>query len=212
MLGSEFDEPYMQELRGFLVAEKEQHEVYPPNADIFAAFRHTPFPAVRVVVLGQDPYHGPGQAHGLSFSVRRGVRPPPSLQNIYKELHADLGLPIPDHGELTAWADAGVLLLNNCLTVRARTPNSHKGRGWERFTDRVVQVLAEQRTGLAFVLWGAAAAQKAAAVDASRHLVVRSPHPSPYSAASGFFGSRPFSRVNQWLEARGEAPIAWGLA
>jgi uracil-DNA glycosylase len=211
VLGDEFEQPWMDELRAFLRAEKREHEVYPPSGEIFSAFWHTPFPAVRVVILGQDPYHGPGQAHGLSFSVRRGVRPPPSLQNIYRELQDDLGLAPPAHGELTAWADAGVLLLNTCLTVRARTPNSHRGRGWERFTDRVVRELAARREGLAFVLWGAAAAQKAADLDLSRHLVIRSAHPSPYSAASGFFGSRPFSRVNEWFVARGEPPVEWAL-
>lgn len=211
VVGTEFEAPYMEELRTFLREEKRQAEVYPPNADLFSAFWHTPFPAVRVVILGQDPYHGPGQAHGLSFSVRRGVRVPPSLQNIHEELEADLGFPPPDHGELTAWAERGVLLLNNCLTVRARTPNSHKGRGWERFTDRVVERLAAEREGLAFVLWGAAAAQKASTVDLSRHFVLRSAHPSPYSAANGFFGSRPFSRVNDWFQQRGEPPVDWRL-
>ena len=211
VVGQEFEAPYMEELRTFLREEKRQAEVYPPNADLFSAFWHTPFPAVRVVVLGQDPYHGPGQAHGLSFSVRRGVRVPPSLQNIHKELEADLGFPPPDHGELTAWAERGVLLLNNCLTVRARTPNSHKGRGWERFTDRVVERLAAEREGLAFVLWGAAAAQKGSAVDLSRHFVLRSAHPSPYSAANGFFGSRPFSRVHDWFQQRDEPPVDWRL-
>ena len=201
----------MAELRQFLVEEKRVAEVYPPGPEIFAAFAHTPMDAVRVVVLGQDPYHGPGQAHGLSFSVRRGVRPPPSLVNIYKELQSDLGIPPAAHGDLTAWADRGVLLLNATLTVRARTPNSHRNHGWERFTDRVVERLAAQREGLAFVLWGASAAQKAAAIDLDRHLVVRSPHPSPYSAASGFFGSRPFSRINAWFEKRGEPPVDWRL-
>jgi len=212
VLGPEFQAPYMAELRAFLVEEKRQHEVFPPGPEIFSAFWHTPFDAVRVVVLGQDPYHGPGQAHGLSFSVRRGVRPPPSLQNIYKELRSDLGVVPPTHGELTDWARAGVLLLNNCLTVRARTPNSHKGKGWEQFTDRVVQVLAAEREGLAFVLWGAAAAQKASCADLSRHFVIRSTHPSPYSAANGFFGSRPFSRVNDYLVGRGETPVDWRLS
>lgn len=210
-LHDEFEAPYMAELRQFLVEEKREAEVYPPGPEIFAAFTHTPLDAVRVVVLGQDPYHGPGQAHGLSFSVRRGVRPPPSLVNIYKELQSDLGIPPAAHGDLTAWADRGVLLLNATLTVRARTPNSHRNHGWERFTDRVVERLASQREGLAFVLWGASAAQKAAAIDLDRHLVVRSPHPSPYSAASGFFGSRPFSRINAWFEKRGEPPVDWRL-
>lgn len=210
-LGDQFAEPYMVELRSFLAAEKARGPVYPPGPEIFAAFDHTPFDKVRVVVLGQDPYHGPGQAHGLSFSVRRGVRPPPSLVNIYKELRADLGVEPPEHGELTAWADQGVLLLNAVLTVRAREPNSHRGHGWERFTDRVVEVLATRREGLAFVLWGAAAAQKAAQIDLGRHFVVRSPHPSPYSADKGFFGSRPFSKIDAWFASRGEPPIDWRL-
>lgn len=210
-LGDQFDAPYMAELRAFLVAEKARGPVYPPGPEIFAAFHHTPFDRVRVVVLGQDPYHGPGQAHGLSFSVKRPVRPPPSLVNIYKELQADLGVAPPEHGELTAWADQGVLLLNAVLTVRAREPNSHRGHGWERFTDRVVEVLATRREGLVFLLWGAAAAQKAQGLDPGRHLVLKSPHPSPYSANSGFFGSRPFSRINRWFEARGEPPIDWRI-
>lgn len=183
--------------------------VYPPQP--FRALELTPLQDVRVVVLGQDPYHGPGQAHGLSFSVKRPVRPPPSLVNIYKELQADLGVAPPEHGELTAWADQGVLLLNAVLTVRAREPNSHRGHGWERFTDRVVEVLATRREGLVFLLWGAAAAQKAQGLDPGRHLVLKSPHPSPYSANSGFFGSRPFSRINRWFEARGEPPIDWRI-
>ncbi len=211
VLGDEFAKPYMAELRAFLLEEKKEAPVFPPGPEIFAAFDHTPFDKVRVVVLGQDPYHGPGQAHGLSFSVRRGVRPPPSLVNIYKELEADLGIPPAAHGELTAWADRGVLMLNATLTVRARTPNSHRGHGWETFTDRVVQELARGREGLAFVLWGASAAQKAAQIDLSRHFVVRSPHPSPYSANAGFFGSRPFSAINRYLEGRGEPPVDWRL-
>lgn len=210
VLGDEFDQPYMQQLRAFLVAEKARGPVFPPGNEIFAALDHTPFEAVRVVILGQDPYHGPGQAHGLCFSVRRGTRPPPSLVNIFKELQADVGVPIPDHGELSAWAAQGVLLLNTVLTVRAREPNSHRGRGWETFTDRVITELVRRREGLVFVLWGASAQAKATMVD-GRHLVLRAPHPSPYSADRGFFGSRPFSRINQHLEARGERPVDWTL-
>ena len=166
---------------------------------------------MRVVVLGQDPYHGPGQAHGLSFSVRRGVPPPPSLANIYKELRSDLGVAPPRHGELTAWAEQGVLLLNTTLTVRQAEANSHRGRGWETFTDRVVEALDKGRDGLVFVLWGRPAAQKAARIDRTRHHVIASPHPSPISASSGFFGSRPFSQVNAWFRARGEPEIDWRL-
>ncbi len=209
VLGDQFECAYMAELRAFLAAEEREAVVFPPGNEVFAAFDHTPFDKVRVVILGQDPYHGAGQAHGLCFSVRRGVRTPPSLQNIYEELQADLGIPPASHGELTAWADRGVLLLNTVLTVRSGAPASHSGQGWERFTDRVVEVLATRREGLAFVLWGAHAAKKAAAVDLSAHLVVRSPHPSPFAAASGFFGSRPFSKINEWLVQRGEAPIDW---
>lgn len=211
VLGPEFDAPYMRELRALLVEEKRRARVYPPGDEMFAAFEHTPFDRVRVVVLGQDPYHGPGQAHGLCFSVRKGVPVPPSLENIYKELHADLGVPRARHGDLTAWARQGVLLLNATLTVREHEANSHRGRGWERFTDRVVEALDQGRDGLVFVLWGASAAQKAARIDRTRHHVIASPHPSPLSASRGFFGSRPFSRINAWLVGRGEPPVDWAL-
>ncbi len=208
-LGPEFERPYMQELRAFLVEEKRQYRVFPPGPEIFASMNHTPLGRVRVVILGQDPYHGAGQAHGLCFSVRKGVEIPPSLANIYKELNADLGIPPAPHGDLTRWADQGVLLLNATLTVRENQANSHKGRGWETFTDAVVSAVATRREGLAFVLWGRSAADKAAKVDLSRHFVVKSPHPSPLSAHAGFFGSRPFSRVNAHLRGRGEAEIDW---
>ena len=210
-LRAEFDKPYMHELRSFLAAEKQQHAVFPPGADIFNAFQYTPFDQVRVVVLGQDPYHGPGQAHGLCFSVRKGVRPPPSLQNIFKELHQDLGVPHPDHGELTSWAAQGVLLLNTVLTVRAHSANSHRGRGWEQFTDRVIELLNTQKEGLIFVLWGSAAGKKAQMIDGHRHMILRSPHPSPLSAYRGFFGCGHFSKINRHLEQRGGAPIDWSL-
>lgn len=210
-LGPEFEAPYMADLRAFLVEEKRRGPVYPPGDEMFAAFDHTPFDRVRVVVLGQDPYHGPGQAHGLCFSVRRGTPPPPSLVNIFKERQADVGLPPPAHGELTAWADRGVLLLNAVLSVRAHAANSHQGRGWERFTDAAVDALATRREGLVFLLWGSSAQKKAARLDPARHHVIRSPHPSPLSADRGFFGSRPFSRVNRWFEGRGEPPLDWSL-
>lgn len=210
-LQDEFTAPYMAELRAFLVEEKREAEVFPPGPEIFAAFDLTPFPAVRVVVLGQDPYPTPGHAHGLSFSVRRGVGLPGSLQNIFKELQADLGVPRPSHGELTHWARQGVLLLNAVLTVRARTPFAHAGRGWERFTDRAIEALATEREGLVFLLWGKAAQDKAARIDRSRHLVLTAVHPSPRSADRGFFGCRHFSKTNAWLEARGQAPIEWAL-
>ena len=210
-LGSELVQPYLADLEEFLQNERRSGEVYPPEVDVFSAFNATPPHRVRVVVLGQDPYHGPGQAHGLAFSVRRDVRLPPSLRNIFKELHADLGLPPARHGNLTAWAEQGVLLLNATLTVRAHCPNSHHDNGWKRFTDRVVDTLAAGPEPLAFVLWGAFAQKKAASLDDTRHLVLRSPHPSPLSASKGFFGSRPFSRINTWLHQRKEPPIDWRL-
>jgi uracil-DNA glycosylase len=208
-LGDTFEQPFMRDLRAFLVEEKRQHVVYPPGDEIFAAFEHTPFDRVRVVILGQDPYHGPGQAHGLCFSVRRGVAVPPSLANIYRELHADLGVSVADHGDLTAWARQGVLLLNTVLTVRAHQANSHRGHGWESFTDRVVRALDEGREGLVFVLWGSAASKKAAGIDRRRHYVLTAPHPSPLSAHTGFFGCRHFSKIDGYLRERGEAVIDW---
>lgn len=209
VLADEFDRPHMVALRAFLVDEKRKHRVHPPGPEIFSAFWHTPFDRVRVVVLGQDPYHGPGQAHGLCFSVRRGVPLPPSLVNIYQELRDDLGVAPAAHGELTGWADQGVLLLNAVLTVREHEANSHRGRGWETFTDRVVHELATRKEGLVFVLWGAAAQHKAARVDRARHLVLSAPHPSPLSASRGFFGSKPFSKINGHLRARGEPEVDW---
>lgn len=211
VLGDEFSTPHMQALRAFLVDEQRDHPVFPPNRDIFNAFWLTPFDAVRVVILGQDPYHGPGQAHGLCFSVRRGVPPPPSLQNIFREINDEIGIPRPTHGELTHWAEQGVLLLNTVLTVRARTANSHRGQGWEEFTDRVISELDARRDGLVFVLWGSPARKKAARVDRAKHLVLTSPHPSPLSAHRGFFGCGHFAQTNAHLTARGEAPIDWAL-
>ena len=207
----EFAQPYMEDLRSFLAQEKASHAVFPPGSEIFSAFAHTPFRQVRVVILGQDPYHGPGQAHGLCFSVRRGVPVPPSLKNIFKELNEGLGLPIPPHGELTAWAKQGVLLLNTVLTVRAHQANSHRNQGWERLTDRVIEVLNDRREGLVFVLWGSAAGRKAQMIDGRKHLVLRAPHPSPLSAYRGFFGCGHFQQINAHLEARGERPIDWSL-
>lgn len=210
-LADQFEQPYMARLRAFLVEEKRRHRVFPPGGEMFNAFALTPWDEVRVVVLGQDPYHGPGQAHGLCFSVRRGVAPPPSLLNVFEELRSDLGVPIARHGELTAWARQGVLLLNTVLSVRARQPQSHAGQGWEVFTDRVIALLNSEREGLVFLLWGAAAGHKAAMIDGRRHLVLRAAHPSPRSADRGFFGCRHFSRVNEHLRARGGAPIDWRL-
>ena len=208
-LRPQFDQPYMTKLRQFLVNEKAHHQVFPPGSEIFAAFAHTPFDRVRVVILGQDPYHGPGQAHGLCFSVRKGVRTPPSLLNIYKELKASLGIDIPSHGDLTHWADQGVLLLNTVLTVRAHQANSHRKQGWEQFTDRVIEVLNERKQGLVFVLWGSAAGRKASMIDEDKHRILRSVHPSPLSAHRGFFGCGHFLAINAHLQARGEAPIQW---
>jgi uracil-DNA glycosylase len=211
-LSDEFNKPYMSELREFLLTEKKLGKtIYPAGTDIFAALNSTPFEKVKVVILGQDPYHGPGQAHGLSFSVRPGVPPPPSLLNIYKELESDLGIKRPQHGNLLSWAQQGILLLNSVLTVEANRAASHKNRGWERFTDRIIHLIDEEKDSVAFILWGAYAQKKGAFVNRSKHLLLSSPHPSPLSASRGFFGSRPFSRVNQWLESRGMETINWRL-
>ena len=211
VLGDAFEQPYMQQLRAFLVEEKKNFTVYPPGADIFNAMWNTPFESVRVVILGQDPYHGPGQAHGMCFSVRQGIHPPPSLQNVFKEIERDLKIPHPNHGCLTSWARQGVLLLNAVLTVRAGQPQSHAGKGWEQFTDRAIAELNRRHEGLVFALWGNAAQKKAAMVDRSRHLVLTAPHPSPLSAYQGFIGCGHFSRINEHLQRRGTAPIQWSL-
>jgi uracil-DNA glycosylase len=209
---AEFDQPYMADLRAFLQAEKQRGAVvYPKGSDIFNALNTTPLEQVRVVILGQDPYHGPNQAHGLSFSVRRGVPLPPSLQNIYKELEADLGIKPPPHGDLTPWAEQGVLLLNSVLTVRQAEAASHQNKGWERFTDRVIDLINTRRTGVAFILWGSYAQAKGKFIDRQKHLVVAAPHPSPLSAHRGFFGSRPFSTVNRYLEQQGGQGIDWRI-
>lgn len=207
-----FASPGMAELRSFLLQERELGQaVYPPAAEIFAALDSTPFEQVRVVLLGQDPYHGPGQAHGLSFSVRRGVEVPPSLANIFRELQSDLGLPRPRHGDLSAWARQGVLLLNASLTVRAGQAGSHADKGWQPFTDAVLQALDRERDGLVFLLWGRHAQRKAAFLDGKRHLLLTAPHPSPLSAHAGFLGCRHFSRANAYLVAHGSAAIDWRL-
>ncbi len=211
-LEGEFAESYMQALKAFLKAEKQQGKViYPPATEWFAALDRTPFDRVKVVILGQDPYHGPGQAHGLCFSVRPGVRVPPSLANIFRELHQDLGIVMPDHGCLDHWAEQGVLLLNATLTVEQARAGAHQGQGWERFTDRVIDCLNREREGLVFLLWGSHAQKKGALIDTARHLVLKAPHPSPLSAHRGFLGCRHFSRTNQWLQERGDAPIDWSL-
>jgi len=210
-VGDQFELPYYLRLREFLKEEYRTKTVYPGPNDIFNALHATPYEAVKVVILGQDPYHGPGQAHGLSFSVKSGVPAPPSLQNIFKELRDDVGAPIPNHGHLASWAEQGVLLLNAVLTVRGGEPNSHKGQGWETFTDRVVEALNAREEPIAFVLWGSHAQAKGARIEGAKHLILRSPHPSPLSAHRGFFGSKPFSRINAWLAARGREPIDWAI-
>jgi uracil-DNA glycosylase len=210
-VAAETDQPYFQQLQAFLDQEMRANTVFPPEPDIFNALRHTPYDAVRVVILGQDPYHDDGQAHGLAFSVRPGIKPPPSLVNIFKELHNDLGCPIPRHGNLVPWADQGVLLLNTVLTVRAHEPASHKGKGWERFTDAIIRALNARETPIVFVLWGAPAQKKLPLIDTERHTVIQSPHPSPLSAKTGFFGSKPFSRINAALQAAGQPEVDWCL-
>lgn len=212
VLGDEFDKPYMIELKAFLQAEKKAGKViYPPSALWFNALNTTPFDAVRVVILGQDPYHGPGQAHGLCFSVLRGVPPPPSLQNIFKELRSDIGIPAPAHGNLQHWAEQGVLLLNAVLTVEQARANAHQGRGWETFTDACIAHLNREREGLVFLLWGSYAQRKGQLIDRTRHCVLEAPHPSPLSAHRGFLGCRHFSKANAWLVERGERPVDWAL-
>ncbi|WP_339616344.1 uracil-DNA glycosylase [uncultured Gilvimarinus sp.] len=211
-LGDEFDQPYMRQLKTFLKAEKQAGKViYPPSGEMFNAFNSTPFAQVKVVILGQDPYHGPGQAHGLSFSVPSGVRIPPSLQNIFKEIERDLGIPRPNHGNLQAWAEQGVLLLNATLSVEQANAGSHQKRGWEQFTDHAIEALNRDREGLVFLLWGSYAQKKGRLIDTNKHLVLKSVHPSPLSAHRGFLGCGHFSQVNEYLQAKGQAPIDWAL-
>jgi uracil-DNA glycosylase len=211
VLRAEFDKPYWRELQRFVHTERCNGVVFPAPDEVFAAFHLTPYREVKVLILGQDPYHGPGQAHGLCFSVRQGVEIPPSLRNIHAELHADLGIEPPAHGNLERWARQGVLLLNATLTVRAHRAGSHQGRGWETFTDEVIRAVAAKQERVVFVLWGAYAGRKKALIDTSRHHVVESAHPSPLSAHRGFFGSRPFSRANRALEEAGREPVDWRL-
>ena len=211
-LGDYLERPDMRTLADFLRAEKRAGKVlYPPGPEIFNAFAHTPFEEVRVVILGQDPYHGPGQAHGLCFSVRPGVPVPPSLTNIFAEIERDLGIPRPDHGCLTPWADQGVLLLNSVMTVEQGRAGAHQNKGWEGFTDAAIEALDREREGLVFLLWGAYAQRKGRLVDPGRHLVLSSVHPSPLSAHRGFIGNGHFSAANRYLESRGQAPIDWSL-
>lgn len=212
VIGEEFNKPYMQNLRAFLKQEKANGKIiFPPSPLIFNAFNHTPFEKVRVVIIGQDPYHGIGQAHGLSFSVPEGVDLPPSLMNIFKEIEADLGIRMQKKGDLTSWANQGVLLLNATLTVQQANAGSHQNKGWEQFTDAAIKALNEQREGLVFVLWGSYAQKKGEIIDAKKHLVLKSPHPSPLSAHRGFFGNHQFSKINAYLVKKGEMPIDWKI-
>ena len=208
-LANEFEESYFKDLAAFVKKEYKTATVYPHPKNLFAAFELTPFDAVKVVILGQDPYHGPKQAHGLSFSVTEGVRNPPSLQNIFKEIATDIGKPPNESGDLSRWAKQGVLLLNATLTVRAGAAGSHQGQGWERFTDAVIKKLSDEREHLVFILWGNYARGKKPLIDTNKHLVIQSPHPSPFSAYNGFFGSKPFSKANVYLAESGQTPIDW---
>jgi uracil-DNA glycosylase len=211
VLRSEFDAPYWRDLQSFVHGERQAHTVYPPADEVFSAFDLTPYESTKVLILGQDPYHGPGQAHGLCFSVRRGVPVPPSLRNIYAELTSDLGIGAPAHGNLESWAREGVLLLNTTLTVRAGQAGSHHGHGWETFTDSVITAVAAKAERVVFVLWGASARRKRHLIDETRHVIIESAHPSPLSARNGFFGSRPFSRTNAALTDAGRGPVDWRI-
>jgi uracil-DNA glycosylase len=211
ILRGEFDKAYWRDLQQFVTVERQRHTVYPPHPDVFAALHLTRYADTRVLILGQDPYHGSGQAHGLCFSVPAGVTIPPSLANIHRELADDVGVNAPGHGSLEAWARQGVLLLNATLTVRAGQAGSHQGKGWETFTDEVIAAVNAKPEHVVFVLWGSYARKKRALIDAARHTIIESPHPSPLSAHNGFFGSRPFSRANAALVAHGQQPIEWAL-
>jgi uracil-DNA glycosylase len=211
VLGQEFSKPYWNELQTFVHQERNAHEIFPPHDEVFAALHLTPYAQVKVLILGQDPYHGPGQAHGLCFSVRPPVPPPPSLKNIFTEMESDLGVTAPDHGSLVHWATQGVLLLNTTLTVRAHQAGSHQKRGWETFTDQVIRSVNDKTDTVVFILWGSHARKKRALIDTDRHTVLEAPHPSPLSAHRGFFGSKPFSHTNKALEAAGREPIDWAL-
>jgi uracil-DNA glycosylase len=211
VLTEEFESSYFVSLKEFLVEEKKKYSVYPPGKLIFNAFEHTPFDKVRVVILGQDPYHGPGQAHGLCFSVPQGIPAPPSLVNIFKELKSDLGIEIPSHGNLEKWADQGVLLLNATLTVRANQAGSHQGKGWEKFTDTVIKKISENKTGIIFLLWGKFAQAKESLIDGRKHYILKAAHPSPLSVYNGFTGCKHFSKTNEILQRHGYEPINWKL-
>jgi uracil-DNA glycosylase len=210
-LWQEFQSEYFAQLKDFLIKEKSNFPVYPPGPLIFNAFNRTPLDKVKVVILGQDPYHGEGQAHGLCFSVPQGVKPPPSLVNIFKEIHSDTGLPIPTHGNLEAWANQGVMLLNATLTVRASSAGSHQNRGWEKFTDRAIQTVSEQCENVVFLLWGKYAQAKEALIDTQKHLVLKAAHPSPLSAYNGFFGCKHFSKSNDYLKEKSVKEVDWRI-
>lgn len=211
ILEEEFNKNYFIELKKFLVEEKKSHRIYPSGSHIFHAFNQTPFHLVKLVIIGQDPYHGQGQAHGLSFSVPFGIKSPPSLVNIFKEIQSDLSLPFPSHGNLEYWAMQGVLLLNATLTVRAGQAGSHQGKGWENFTDQVIRSLSDSKEGLIFLLWGKFAQNKADLIDREKHHILEAPHPSPFSARTGFFGCKHFSKANQLLENMGKDKIDWQI-
>ncbi len=211
VLGSEQNKPYYQNLYRFIGEERRKYSVYPPGTDVFNALLYTPYEQVRVMIIGQDPYHEEGQAHGLAFSVRPGVTPPPSLINIFKELHNDVGFRIPNHGCLIHWAEQGVLLLNAVLTVRAHQANSHQGKGWEIFTDTVIRAVSQKESRVVFLLWGSYAQRKAELIDPTRHTILKAPHPSPLSADRGFFGCRHFSKANTALQSAGLPAIDWQL-
>ncbi|MEM8531436.1 MAG: uracil-DNA glycosylase [Chloroflexota bacterium] len=211
-LADETQKPYFQKLQQFVDSERQQHTIFPPEEQVFAALDITPFDRVNVLILGQDPYHDIGQAHGLCFSVQPGIKTPPSLVNIYKELASDVGFRIPNHGYLTPWAEQGMLMLNAVLTVRAHTANSHKNKGWETFTDAIIEKVNEKESPVVFVLWGAYAQKKVKLIDEQRHVIIQSAHPSPLSARNGFFGSRPFSAINAALRDAGKPEIDWQLA
>lgn len=211
VLTNEFHSDYFAALKSFLIEEKSGYEVFPPGKDIFSAFNHTPFDKVKVVIIGQDPYHGKGQAHGLCFSVPAGIRKPPSLVNIFKEIKEDLGFEIPQSGNLEKWASQGVLLINATLTVRAQTAGSHQNKGWEQFTDAVIKHLSEQKSGLVFLLWGNFAIAKSALIDPKKHHILTAAHPSPFSAMRGFFGCKHFSKTNEILQKMGMTEIDWRI-
>lgn len=211
VLWDEFKKPYFEKLKTFLQHEQSTQIIYPQNENIFNAFNYTSFENVKVVILGQDPYHGAGQAHGLSFSVQEGIANPPSLQNIFKELRDDMSCPPPKNGNLTTWAKQGVFLLNTVLTVRAGEAHSHRNQGWEHFTNTVIKTLSAQKEHLVFILWGGPAGTKESLIDAQKHLILKAPHPSPLSSYRGFFGSKPFSKTNEYLTCKGLKPIEWCL-